>query len=236
MALVACPVHAIHGDGADLRAAAASFPDPVAPGIYACGFASASTYGASAWLIVRPEGNVLVDVPRPVPALFERIRALGGVKTLFLTHRDDLDGHDKLATAFACERVMHVGDRCAASSGVERYLEGDDCLGTGLQALHVPGHTRGSMVLLVDRQYLFSGDHLWGTGPRGWVSEGVPEGLGAGRSVCWYDWDQQIESVERLLKFEFAAVLPGHGRPWRGGHLERESALRGVIAWMREVA
>ncbi len=232
MALVACPVHAIHGEGADLRAAAASFPDPVAPGVYACGFASASTFGASSWLVVRPGGNVLVDVPRPVPALIERIRALGGVRTLFLTHRDDLDGHEKMVEAFGCERVMHRGDRCAASAGVERYLEGDTVLGPGLCALHVPGHTAGSMVLLVDDLYLFSGDHLWGMGPGG----SLAGGLGAGRRVCWYDWDEQIASVERLLDHQFGAVYPGHGRPWTGGTAGREGALRRLIAWMREVA
>jgi len=236
MALVACPVHAIHGEGADLRAAAASFPDPVAPGVYACGFASAATFGASSWLVVRPDGNVLVDVPRPVPALLDRIRALGGVRTLFLTHRDDIDGHDKMAAAFGCERVMHAADRCAASEGVEHYLDGDSTLAPGVDALHLPGHTQGSMALLVDGSYLFSGDHLWGRGPRGWVAEGAEGGLGAGRSVCWYDWREQIRSMERLLDHDFAAVYPGHGRPWTGGREARQPALQRLIAWMREVS
>jgi glyoxylase-like metal-dependent hydrolase (beta-lactamase superfamily II) len=32
------------------------------------------------------------------------------------------------------------------------------------------------------------------------------------RSVCWYSWDEQVASLERLLDFRFRFVLPGHGR------------------------
>ena len=232
MALVACPVAAIHGKGADLRAAAAAFPDPVAPDVYACGFASAATYGASSWLIVRPEGNVMVDVPRAVPALLDRIAALGGVRTLFLTHRDDLDGHEKIAERFGCERVLLRADADARSRSVERLLDGDTDLAPDLRVIATPGHTRGSACLLF-RDILFTGDHVWGTGPVGWHAEGVPGGLGAGRSVCWYDWGEQVRSMRRLSALNARNVLPGHGRPWRG---DVGAALVPLIAWMETVA
>src|SRR6266545_1823250 len=67
LALVSCPVAAISSDdapAAEVRAAAAALPEPVAPGIFACGYNSRHSYGATAWLIVRAEGNVLVDSPR----------------------------------------------------------------------------------------------------------------------------------------------------------------------------
>ena len=36
--------------------------------------------------------------------------------------------------------------------------------------------------------------------------------LGMSRSVCWYSWEEQVSSLERLLDLHFRFVLPGHGR------------------------
>src|SRR5688500_8398951 len=93
MALVACPTSSIGSVAkGDLREAIATFPEPIAPDVPEvryCGYAAESSFGARAWLVLRPEGNVLVDSPRAARPLLERIDALGGAKTLFLTHRDD---------------------------------------------------------------------------------------------------------------------------------------------------
>ncbi len=43
-----------------------------------CGWASESSYGAAAWLIRRPDGNVLVDSPRFASTLADRLHELGG--------------------------------------------------------------------------------------------------------------------------------------------------------------
>ena len=76
-------------------------------------------------------------------------------------------------------------------------------LAPDLLAIPVPGHTRGSMALLWKQQFLFTGDHLWGS------HDG--RGLEAGRHVCWYSWAEQTRSMEKLLAFDFEWVLPGHG-------------------------
>ena len=73
----------------------------------------------------------------------------------------------------------------------------------GLIVIPLPGHTRGSAALLVDETYLFTGDHLWAE------DDGS---LGMSRSVCWYSWEEQVASLERLLDFNFRFILPGHGR------------------------
>ncbi len=210
LALVACPVAAIGSTSKDgVAAAARGFPAPFAPGVLRCGYAAESSFGAAAWLVLRPDGNVLVDSPRFAAPLLESIRALGGARLMFLTHRDDVADHARWRDALGCERVLHARDVGAGTRDVERRLEGDDPvpLGRGLVAVPVPGHTAGSSALLVDETYLFTGDHLWGD------AEGR---LGASRAVCWWDWDAQLASLERLAALRFEWVLPGHGRPWHG--------------------
>jgi hypothetical protein len=59
--------------------------------VYFCGFTSESSYGAWSYLIaLRDEagGNVLVDSPRFAAPHVRRIKELGGVRTMFLTHQD----------------------------------------------------------------------------------------------------------------------------------------------------
>jgi glyoxylase-like metal-dependent hydrolase (beta-lactamase superfamily II) len=46
------------------------------------------------------------------------------------------------------------------------------------------------------------------------------------RSVCWYSWSKQVESLRRLLDFRFEWVLPGHGRRW---HAPSAAAMREMI-------
>lgn len=211
MALVSCPVAAIGTAGRSRASEAArAFPDPVAgvDGVLQCGYASERSFGASSWLVRRPDGNVLVDSPRFAGILLERIRAMGGARWMFLTHRDDVADHARWAEALGCERVLHGRDVTSGTSGVEHRLEGDAPvrLADDLLAVPVPGHTAGSAALLWRDRFLFTGDHLWAD------EQGR---LAAGRDVCWHSWEEQARSMERLLGLRFEWVLPGHGRPAR---------------------
>src|SRR5579871_2983007 len=89
MALVACPTASIGAAHPDAASAARAFPEPIADGVWFCGFASPDSYGASSYLIRRDGGNVLVDSPRAARPLMARLDELGGVSDMFLTHRDD---------------------------------------------------------------------------------------------------------------------------------------------------
>src|SRR5688572_27789742 len=94
LALVACPTSSIGtASRQSTREAARAFPIPVTGDVLFCGYASKSSYGASSYLVRRPEGNVLVDSPRAARPLLERIESLGGVRWMFLTHRDDVADH-----------------------------------------------------------------------------------------------------------------------------------------------
>jgi glyoxylase-like metal-dependent hydrolase (beta-lactamase superfamily II)/ferredoxin len=226
-ALVSCPVAAIGSRSKEgIAAAAAELPLENAPGVYRCGYAAASSYGASAWLLVRPGGNVLVDSPRFAAPLLARLRALGGVRLMFLTHRDDVADHRRWRDALGCERVLHADDVTSGTRDVERRLEGlaPSSLADDLVAIPVPGHTAGSAALLAADEHLFTGDHLWAS------ADGA---LDASASVCWWDWDEQARSMARLAAFRFRHVWPGHGRPWRAPTPETaRDAVRALAARM----
>jgi glyoxylase-like metal-dependent hydrolase (beta-lactamase superfamily II)/ferredoxin len=206
-ALVTCPTASIGTEKHhSAKAAVAAYPELVDDKVCFCGFASESSYGASSYLIVRPEGNVLVDSPRFASPLVKRIDEMGGVRTMFLTHRDDVADHEKWAARFNADRIIHRDDATRSLSSIEHLISGREAieLDKELLAIPTPGHTRGHTVLLYRDRFLFSGDHLW------W-SEAY-DALNASQSVCWYSWPEQTRSMERLLDYRFEWVLPGHGR------------------------
>ena len=229
MALVACPVGAIgtqakHAFGE----ARAAFPEPIDDGVYYCGWAAESSYGARSYLIVRPGGNILVDSPRYAAPLVERIEALGGVRWMFLTHRDDVADHRKFRDRFGCERILHRADMTAGTRDVEIMLDGHDPLALDEEALFipVPGHTPGSTCLLYRGRFLFSGDHAWWDARR--------ERVNASRSVCWYDWEEQTASMQRLAAYRFEWLLPGHGMRCRLPAQRMGEELARCVRRMRE--
>ena len=230
MALVACPTASIGTvEHHDAHIGIDAFPELIAENVYYCGFNAESSFGAWSYLIVRSDaegGNVLVDSPRFATQLVKKIDAMGGVKRMFLTHKDDVADHRRFADRYACERIMHADDG-ATRLGIERVISGGDPLrlADDLIAIPVPGHTRGHTVLLYRNKFLFSGDHLAWSPNR--------KTLTAFRSACWYSWAEQIKSMERLLDYEFEWVLPGHGRIHHDSAENMRMHLERCIEWMK---
>ena len=227
MAMLSCPTGSIGAAGKQpVKEAQAALPDPITEDVYHCGYHSERSFGAASYLITREGGNILVDSPRFVPALVRRIEDLGGVKTLFLTHIDDVADHEKFAAHFGCERIIHADDARRGAAGIERKIEGAGlvALDEEVTLIPVPGHTKGSVCLLY-RGYLFTGDHL------AWND--LLKHLKAFHSACWYDWAEQIRSMERLRNCEFEWVLPGHGRRCHLPAAQMRDSLEKCISWMK---
>jgi glyoxylase-like metal-dependent hydrolase (beta-lactamase superfamily II) len=156
----------------------------------------------------------------------KKIDAMGGVRTMFLTHKDDIADHRRFAERYSCERIMHTDDG-AQRLGIERVIRGSDAvvLDPDLIVIPVPGHTRGHMVLLYRKKFLFTGDHLAWSPNR--------QTLIGFRSACWYSWSEQIKSMEKLLDYEFEWVLPGHGRIHHDSAQSMHRHLERCIEWMK---
>jgi len=226
-ALVACPTGSIGtADKSGVARAVADFPMELAPGVFYCGFHSRKSFGGNSYFVEHPAGNWLVDSPRFVEHLARRFEERGGIRYIFLTHRDDVADADKWAGRFAAARILHRLE-LASQPGAERVIEGRDPveLAPEFLAIPTPGHTRGHCALLYRDQFLFSGDHLW------WSR--VRQRLTASREVCWYSWKEQVESVAKLKRYSFEWVLPGHGER---AHFGRDEMRRQMASLIRAVA
>jgi glyoxylase-like metal-dependent hydrolase (beta-lactamase superfamily II)/ferredoxin len=227
-ALLSCPTASIGTltPPPDIRQAQASLPRLVADNVYHCGYHSERSFGAASYLIQHPDGNILVDSPRFTPPLVERIEAMGGIRYLYLTHRDDVADHQKFRDRFGCDRILHEDDVVADTQGVEIQLRGqeDVQLLPDVTIIPVPGHSQGHTVLLYANQFLFTGDHLMYSKELGHLS--------AFRDFSWYSWPEQFKSLQKLTNYQFSWVLAGHGRSWQATNAAAmQESLAQCLAW-----
>ena len=235
LAAQACPTTSI-GTRSRRRRPGRLYPFEIEPGsgVFDCGYCSEDSFGASAWFVHRPAaegGNLLIDSPRFTAALADPMAEMGGIAHILLTHRDDVADAARYAARFGARVWVHEDDRRAApfATDVLRGTAGTE-IAPGLVALPVPGHTRGSVVYLLDDRYLFTGDSL------AWSHDRAD--LTAFRGACWYSWPAQADSLERLAAsgHRFAWVLPGHGARAHGDPTELHDRLVGLVERMRRAA
>lgn len=229
-ALLSCPTSSIGTveKPTDIKDVQQTFPLLVSDHIYHCGYHSVKSYGAASYLIIRPAGNILVDSPRYAPPLVKQIENMGGVRYLYLTHRDDVADHKQWHEHFQCDRLLHIDEITEDTQDVEIKLTGQDVIhfADDLSIIPVPGHTLGHTVLL-HQDFLFTGDHL------AWSAH--LQNLAAFRQHCWYSWSEQITSMKKLTNYKFQWVLPGHGRRYYADEATMQTQLNQCISWMTEV-
>jgi glyoxylase-like metal-dependent hydrolase (beta-lactamase superfamily II) len=204
-----------------------SFPKLIDGPVYLNGHNAASAYGANSYFILDDDGNWMVDSPRFDSDLLEHFRKEGGLKYIFLTHRDDVGDADRYAKEFGADRIIHEAD-LVGQPEAEIVLKGKEETSLGpARLIPTPGHTRGHAVLLWREKYLFTGDHL------SWSRE--ERALRSFRDFCWYSWKAQIRSVEKLgvySKVEW--VLPGHGERIQISPGEFPKLIEEAVAWMKK--
>jgi glyoxylase-like metal-dependent hydrolase (beta-lactamase superfamily II) len=204
-ALIACPTGSIgSADKREIPSAVGDFPLRVDGDVWYCGFNSRKSFGGNSYFVRQADGNWLIDSPRFVEHLARRFAEMGGIRYIFLTHRDDVADASRYAERFGATRIIHRLE-LAAQPDAERVIEGFEPiqLAPGFLTIPTPGHTRGHCALLYRDRYLFAGDHIW------WSR--VRQRLNASRDVCWYSWSDQLQSVALLSRYSFEWVLPGHG-------------------------
>jgi glyoxylase-like metal-dependent hydrolase (beta-lactamase superfamily II) len=182
----------------------------------------------NSYLLQTAEGNVLIDTPSLVEHHLETIQELGGAKTLFITHRDDVSDACAWQEELGLEIVMHQEDAhqvldCSVDHEIE---DEEEWLAKDMLVIHLPGHSPGCVALLYTKGggILFSGDALV-TRPDGTL------GLAPER----YSSDPALagESARQLLDYEFGAILPAHGTPILKG---ARQALEAFLSRLRAQA
>lgn len=220
LAMVTCPSGSIRLKEPDrlVKEAIDMFPLEIQPqripGVMHLGYHSSESYGATSYLVTRgTKGNVMIDVPRFNTRLADQIEELGELKYIILTHRDDVHGHDRWKGRFPnVKRIMHRLD----SSKTQKTNECEVLLeGTGsweqsdIQLIHTPGHTPGSICVLINtgvESVLFTGDTLGYSGSK--------KRLDGFKQYNWGSIDAQYQSLLDLAtdEFPYTWILPGHGR------------------------
>ncbi|XP_072966460.1 uncharacterized protein [Typha angustifolia] len=231
-ALLSCPTSSIHTEKPTKKILEVQkmFPLPIdeiaLPGVYHCGYHSERSFAATSYLITHPEGNILVDSPRYTEKLARNIEMLGGVRYMFLTHKDDIGDHEKWSKRLKCERILHSGDVEDSTEEVEMKLYGDGpwSIGTEFKLIHTPGHTEGSVCLYYERlKVLFTGDHL--------AKSDESDDLCFSLIYNHQSVSLQMDSIKELLDLNFEWILPGHGRRIRfANNQEKNSAIEACLA------
>jgi glyoxylase-like metal-dependent hydrolase (beta-lactamase superfamily II) len=207
----------------------ADFPLHLEDAVYYTGFNSPKSYGGNSYFIRHAAGNWLIDSPKYLPHLVRRFEDLGGMRYIFLTHRDDVAEAHKYAQHFDGQRVIHRAE-LSAQPDAEIVLDGHDPveLSPDFLIIPTPGHTRGHCVLLYQERFLFTGDHLW------WSR--VDQSLSASKTFCWYSWTEQAQSMAKLQNFSFEWVLPGHGQRIKLSPETMQQELAALVDRMRMTA
>ena len=234
-ASVSCPVGAIrtHSPEPLVKLAIEAFPaeiDPAhIPGVFHLGYHSPVTFGATSYLVRRAgKGNIMIDTPRFNAKLASRIEELGGLKYMLLTHKDNFGDHQKWKDRFPeVQRILHRADSVASTRDCELLLEGEGVWSpeSDFDILHTPGHTAGSLCLLVRTAkdaVLFSGDHL--------AYSSQKKALDGFKRYNFGSTEAQLMSLRMLAQAEpaFTWILPGHGRMAR--FASNEARMRAVAS------
>ncbi|MDQ6691467.1 MAG: MBL fold metallo-hydrolase [Candidatus Dormibacteraeota bacterium] len=145
---------------------------------------------------------VVIDPGDPIDKIAGQLGDLE-LKWIVMTHGHPghLAGKDGLKDATGATTAMHVADAKAFLRSADRYLIDGDELTFGdmtIKVVHTPGHTPGSLCLLVGN-HLFTGDTL--------LAGSI------GKEMPGTDLRQQMISIgTKLLRLPLStAVYPGHG-------------------------
>lgn len=191
--------------------------------------------GPCSGVYVVNHGRVLIDAGNMF-GLVDHIEEMAPLKTLehiLLTHThfDHVGGMAEIYQRTAPNVFVHTVAREYArllrspfpeffqaledAGKIHKVQDGQQIDGTGLRALHVPGHTAGDLCFYHEAsQALFSGDAVLPFRLRFSAVLSKPDDLCGGRI------QDKVHSLRRLLGLPVKHLFPGHGEPvlHKGAH------------------
>jgi glyoxylase-like metal-dependent hydrolase (beta-lactamase superfamily II) len=174
-----------------------------------------NSFDSNVFLIIDKK-IALIDTGAGTGNLIDEIRKKSRIDLIINTHAHlDHCGGNKF---FKCKVLVHESDAAEMRSGefygtcsmagkkiplkVDEVLKEGDKIDLGehiFEVIHTPGHTPGSICLYErDKKILISGDTLFSDGS-------------FGRADLGGNFEELINSLERLSKLDFNLLLPGHG-------------------------
>ena len=226
-AAVACPTKSI-GNLEEPIQPTGVFPYRLTDGVFALGNNSYSSFGAHSFLVVRADGNLMIDSPRFDHRLAASIDDMGGVAHVLLSHRDDVADYDRWADRYGARVWIGEADADAAPLSTDLIGEGDVAtIGPGVLSIPAPGHTRGHAVYYIDAKLLFTGDTLHWNHRRG--------ELDIFPNQTFHSWEILADTMERLTALSVEWVFAGHGMWHHIGSAEWTRQMGMLVPAMRSI-
>ena len=168
-------------------------------------FFGGSSLRARAYLLKRPQGNVVLYAATALDGQLDELRELGGVAHQYLNHAHEASPvAAELRSAFGAPLHVHAADAAEVAETVsvdetfdERHRVDDD-----LEVVPIPGHTPGATAFLwhgPDGRALFTGDTIYVRDDE-WIAA-VLDGVS--------DRADYLASLELLAGLEFDLLVPG---------------------------
>jgi len=175
-------------------------------------------FGTNAYIVVcqATGDSILVDAPGEADKVLSQ---LAGTKPKYIvithSHIDHIGALEELRAKLKIPVAVHPKDAARLPSRPVFELNDGDIVEVGklkLKVLHTPGHTPGSLCLLVGK-YLISGDTIFPGGP--------------GKTGTPADFKQIVKSIETKLFVlpDDTEVYPGHGDATVLGKEKKEFAV-----------
>ena len=167
-------------------------------------------YQTNCYIIFNEDASTcaIIDPGYEPERVLAAVNALGKtVEAILLTHGhfDHVGGVKAIAQAthcrvYLCEEDLNLPPHFTAGPlyYTDGYEDGDvlQLAGLKIKVLHTPGHTPGSVCLMVE-DVIFSGDTLFCRS--------------CGRTDIGGDWQTLMRSLNRFKELPNCAVYPGHG-------------------------
>jgi len=175
-------------------------------------------FGTNAYVLIcqATKDSILVDAPGEAEEILRQL-ANTNPRYIVITHShfDHIMVLSELKSELKVPVAVHPEDAAQLPSLPEVELADSDIIDVGqlkIKVLHTPGHTQGSLSLLVGK-YLISGDTIFPGGP--------------GKTGTPADFKQIVDSlVTKIFVLpDDTVVYPGHGSPTVLGNEKKEFAV-----------
>lgn len=174
-------------------------PTEILPGIFAFP-PNRDTLGGTAYFVVIPMGNILIDSPAWNDVNQQFIVDRGGVSWFVITHRGGIGKAVTIASSLGCETIVQEQEAYLLPELKVTTFEHKFNIKDIIHVIWTPGHSPGSACIYYSSVggVLFTGRHL------------LPNQLGEPvpiRTAKTFHWPRQLRSVEAIWQ-EFPAQEP----------------------------
>ncbi len=175
-------------------------------------------YPFNGYAVATEEGPLLIDPPDPGREGWAAFDSLAPFQGVWVTNRNHSRAAARFRERYGTPVWAHEQDAERLEAGADRQLRSEDTIAGEIEVVHVPGKSPGEVAFyLPGRRALIVGDLVIGV-PPGELSTYPDDVLDDKREL--------YRSVEKLLGYEFDALLLSDGEPVPTGGREK---LRGFL-------